>query len=381
MDGGDDRGQGTEPVAVQEDNTIISLTRSGRNGPRIRCWQRWLAAGLLAVGFTAGFAAAAPAADGAVILMYHRFGETKYPTTNIQLEQFEAHLRILSSEGYTVLPVAEIVAAIRNGTPLPDKTIGITIDDAYLSVFIQAWPMLRDAGMPFTLFVSTDAVDQGLGGFMSWAQIRELRDAGVTIGGHSASHGHMAAKNEGGITEELTRSADSFEAQLGTTPGIFAYPYGEASEAVIQAVRDAGYDTAFGQHSGVLHKTTNSYYLPRFALNETFGDEDRFRMVTRALPLPVQDVTPSDPTLRTNPPAFGFTLTEDLAGLDRLACYASGQGETVLERLGPRVEVRVTQGFPKGRARINCTAPGPDGRWHWFGMQFYVPGDVAKAAN
>ena len=362
---------------MREDNTITSLTISSHTSPPKRRWQRWCAGALLAASF-AGAAPAAGAADGAVILMYHRFGETRHPTTNIKLEQFETHLRILSSEGYTVLPVPEIVDAIRNGTPLPDKTIGITIDDAYLSVFTEAWPRLREAGMPFTLFVSTDAVDDGLGGFMNWAQIRELRDAGVTIGGHSASHGHMAAKNKGGIEEEITRSGHSFQAELGSIPGIFAYPYGEASAGVVQAVQNGGYRTAFGQHTGVVHNSANLYYLPRFAVNETFGGEDRFRMVTRALPLPVQDVTPRDPTLRINPPAFGFTLTEDLAGLDRLACYASGQGEAVLERLGPRVEVRVAQGFPKGRARINCTAPGPDGRWHWFGMQFYVPGDVAN---
>lgn len=355
-----------------EGSTIGKLTRSRTSAGSGRT--RWLrlAAGAWLLAASAVLSPIAEAADSAVIVMYHRFGETKYPSTNIQLEQFEAHLRILTSEGYTVLPVPEIIAAIREGRPLADRTVGITIDDAYASVYSEAWPRLREAGIPFTLFVSTDRIDGG-SGFMTWQQVRELRDAGVTIGGHSASHAHMAALSENGVGEELSRSNRAFREHLGAVPGIFAYPYGEASQEVVGAVQDAGYSVSFGQHSGVLHITSDMQYLPRFALNETYGGEDRFRMVTSALALPVQDVTPRDPTLQTNPPAFGFTLTEELDGTDRLACYASGQGEAVLERLGPRIEVRVAEAFGQGRARINCTAPGPQGRWHWFGMQFYVP--------
>ena len=72
----------------------------------------------------------ASAADSAVILMYHRFGDDRYPSTNVRLDQFESHLAELKSGGYHVLPVPEIVAAIRDGSPLPDRTVGITIDDA-----------------------------------------------------------------------------------------------------------------------------------------------------------------------------------------------------------------------------------------------------------
>ncbi len=368
------------PCPTTEDSTIAVPARASRARWR-RGWpQRILALGVL-LAANAGLAPAAEAAESAVIIMYHRFGETNYPSTNIGLEQFEAHLRILGSEGYTVLPVPEILAAIDEGRPLPDKTVGITIDDAYASVYREAWPRLRAAGMPFTLFASTDSIDDNLAGFMTWQQIRELRDAGVVIGGHSASHGHLAARNNAAVIEELNRANASYQAQLGAVPALFAYPFGETSEAVTAAVREAGFNTAFGQHSGVVHASVDPYYLPRFALNETYGDEDRFRMVTQTLPLPVADITPADPTLQTNPPAFGFTLTEAFDGQDRLACYASGQGEAVIERLGPRVEVRVAEPFGKGRARINCTAPGTDGRWHWFGMQFYVPAAVAKAAD
>ena len=159
---------------------------------------RWIklkmAAALLcaAVGIPAvGFTVVAQAADSAVILQYHRFGEADLPSTNITLEQFEAHIAHLRSGGYTVLPVPHIVAAIRNGQPLPDKAVGITIDDAAKSVIREAWPRLREAGFPFTLFVATDAIDQRRVRSMSWDDIRTLANAGVTIANHSSSHEHL----------------------------------------------------------------------------------------------------------------------------------------------------------------------------------------------
>lgn len=332
-----------------------------------------------AILLTVSLVAAAPvaeAADSAVIIMYHRFGEDDFPTTNIRLEQFEQHLDELQSGGYTVLPVSEIIAAIRESRELPDRTVGITIDDAYLSVYTEAWPRLRRAGYPFTLFVATGAIDGGIERYMSWEQIRELRDAGVTIGSQTASHLHMPANSLERNAGDLARSNTRFEVELGAVPTLFAYPYGEASTQVQDKVRAAGFGAAFGQHSGVLHATADRYYLPRFALNEAYGDIDRFRLVASTLPLPIGDLTPADPTLNVNPPVFGFTVTGEVGSLSDLACYASDQGQTNLERLGPRFEVRLEQPFAAGRARINCTASAGDGRWRWFGMQYYVPTDT-----
>ena len=77
--------------------------------------------------------------------------------------------------------------------------------------------------------------------------------------------------------------------------------------------------------------------------------------------------------VRKNPPAFGFTVDPFIGSLKRLACFASNQGKLSLERLGRRVEVRLSSPFPVGRSRINCTMPGSKDRWRWFGVQFTVP--------
>ncbi len=326
----------------------------------------------------AAVAAAAPtmAASSAVIVMYHRFGEDTLPSTNIRIEQFEAHIDELLGGSYTVLPVPDIVAALRTGATLPDRTVGVTVDDAFISVYQEAWPRLKAAGLPFTLFVSTNPIDRQAHGMMSWDQIRELADAGVTIGHHGAAHAHMAEASAEANAAEIAKATRRFQDELGRAPELFAYPYGEFSLELAEMVAAEGFTAAFGQHSGVVHDGENLFGLPRFALNETYGDMDRFKLVTGTLPLPVTDITPSDPVLgATNPPSIGFTIAEGIDRLDRLNCFASGQGATTIERLGARrIEVRLKAPFPPGRSRINCTLPGPDGRWRWFGMQFLVPG-------
>lgn len=334
---------------------------------------RSAAIGMLATATWLSMPNVVQAADSAIILMYHRFGEDSFPSTNTRLEQLEAHIEELNSGPYTVLPVPEIVAAIREGRELPDRTIGITVDDGYLSIYSEAFPRFKEAGLPFTVFVSTDPVDRGFSGFMTWDQIREARDAGVTIGAHTATHLHMPANSLARNREDMARSSKRFEEELGSAPALFAYPFGEASLQIQKLVEDKGHIAAFGQHSGPLDRSSNLFYLPRFSLNESFGNMDRFRLIANALPIPHTDVTPKDPTLSVNPPLFGFTRTDMSETLNGLACYAADQGKVKVEQLGPRIEVRMNGPFSVGRARINCTALGPDNRWRWLGTLYYVP--------
>lgn len=334
---------------------------------------RTVGATMLALAIWVSTPNPAAAADSAVILIYHRFGETSFPSTNIRLDQLEAHIAELTSGPYTVLPVPEIVSAIREGRPLPDRTVGITIDDGYKSIYTEAFPRFQAAGLPFTVFVSTDPIDRRFAGFVTWDEIREMRDAGVTIGAHTATHLHMPANSMARNREDMLNANARLQKELGNVPPLFAYPFGEASTEVQGLVRELGHGAAFGQHSGPLDASSDPFYMPRFALNEAFGDMDRFKLVTNTLPIPHSDVTPSNPTLDVNPPRFGFTRTDMSVSLNGLACYAADQGKVKVDQLGPRVEVRMTGPFPAGRARINCTALDQNNRWRWFGTLYYVP--------
>ncbi len=315
----------------------------------------------------------AQAADSAVILMYHRFGEEGHPQTNITVEQFDRHLAELENTKYTVLPILEILAKLESGTALPKRTVGITIDDAFRSVYEIAYPKLRERNLPFTLFVATRPIDHKLPDYMNWDQIRELHDAGITIGSQTHTHLHMAARGADASRADVEAANKRFIAKIGAVPSLFAYPYGEASAVAMSVVRHAGFNFAFGQHSGVADITSPHLFLPRFAFNEAYGDIRRFRLVVNALPLPVRDILPQDPLLKRNPPAFGFTVDSKLGGLERLNCYHSQQGKVRIERLGThRIEVRFDTLFHSGRSRLNCTLPGPDNRWRWYGHQFYA---------
>lgn len=340
---------------------------------RLGRWMKVKAAAALLSAVMA-FPAAGLAADSAVILQYHRFGESDLPSTNIRLAQFEAHLAYLKSGGYTVLPIPHIIAALRAGQPLPDKAVGITIDDAAKSVMQEAWPRLSEAGFPFTLFVATDAIDQNRVRSMSWDDIRTLANAGVTIANHSATHEHLWRFGLAAARRDVVKAQSRFLDELGFSPRLFAYPYGEYSLALRALIEGLGFEVAFGQNSGVAGKGADMFTLPRFSLNETYGDIERFQLIINTLPIPVHDITPAEPILSRNPPHVGFTVDESVDEIDRLACFVSGQGAVRVELLGERrVELRTSKPFRPGRNRLNCTLPGPDRRWRWFGLQYLVP--------
>lgn len=314
------------------------------------------------------------AARSAVILMYHRFGESTYPTTNTTVEQLENHIAELNNGPYTVLPVPEIIGKIKRGENLPEYTIGITIDDAYKSVFDVAFPRFKAANLPFTVFVATGTVDQEISTIMSWKQISQMKEKGVTIGHHSVSHPHMHELSIATNQSEIRNASQRFEEMLGERPALFAYPYGEKSLEIQSLMKEVGFKAAFGQHSGAIDSSSDIFDLPRFSMNEKYGELERFRLVVQTLPIPAVDLTPMD-TLITdnNPPAMGFTIASDIGDLKGLSCFVQGHENIQLEKLGSvRVEVRVQAPFKKGRTRLNCTIPGPDGRWRWFGRQFIV---------
>lgn len=318
--------------------------------------------------------------NGAVLLMYHRFGEDGFPATSVRLAQFEAHLAELTSGRYRVMALPDIVARLTAGEALPDRTVAITIDDAALSVYSEAWPRLKAAQLPFTLFVSTEPLDHDLPGSMSWDQLRELAaDPLVTVGHHGHAHAHMAWLTPAEQRADIATATARFRSELGGVPELFAYPYGEMSEALREAVEEAGFAAAFGQHSGAAGEYSDRLALPRFPLNETYGEMDRFRLVIDTLPLPVEEVTPREASVATpvqNPPNVGFTVAAPLGDLSALNCFASA-GEPELLRLDQRIELRFAGALPAGRVRINCTYPAGNGRWRWFGSQFVVADTAA----
>ena len=309
--------------------------------------------------------------DSAVIIMYHRFGESNYPSTNISLKRFSEHINELKKEKYNVLPLLEIISRLKEGKPLPDYTVAITMDDAFLSIYENAWPILKKEGLPFTLFVSTDYVDFNYSKYMSWDQIRELKNSGVTIGHHSKSHAHLHTLNEAEIRNEIDYANSRFMKELNEIPSLFAYPYGEYNN-LVKNIAFEKFDASFGQHSGAIHPSHGFHEFSRYSMNEQYGTMDRFLLAINSLPIVVNEIYPDDPVLIENPPSYGFTLGKNYANVKNLNCFASGQGQTEVILIEKRIEIRVSKPFTQERNKINCTMPGDNKRWHWFGRQFLL---------
>ena len=312
-------------------------------------------------------------ANYASFIMYHRFGDSRYPSTNIKKQQFLEHINELIKPKYNVISIEKALQAINNVEPTKDRSVVITIDDAYSSVYKYAWPIFKKYNLPFTLFVSTDVIDNKTPGYMNWEQIRILRDHGVTIGSQTKSHPHMFKLTREKIIQELSISNKRFIDEIGGTPKYFAYPYGEYNLEVIEQVKLHGFIAAFGQHSGVAHKSLGMFELPRFAMNEKYGGMDRFLLAINALPMPISDLSPKDPVLSKNPPSYGFTLSNLIEPKNAVKCFANNGLKTETKRLGKnRIEVRLSGPFLKGRGRINCTMAGKNNRWRWLGRQFII---------
>ena len=328
-----------------------------------------LLSGLASVTMTA-HAQETKMVNHASVIMYHRFNESRYPSTNTTLEQLDEHIAYLQEGGFNVMSLPDIIYRFQSGQLVPDKTVAITIDDAYLSVFEHGWPRFEKAGFPFTLFIATDPIDRNLRGYMSWDQIRELQANGITIGSQTKSHPHMHRISIEEVTEELAYSNNRFLEELGLRPELFAYPYGEYSLAVVEEVKKAGFIAAFGQNSGIMHSDDLTFELPRFAFNETYGDLKRLKLAANGLPLVVTDITPQDMVIKNNPPYYGFTLSPEMEPKKQLRCFSSKYGKLEVSLIGPRAEVRLPGPLDGPRFRINCTMPGDNGRWRWFGRQF-----------
>jgi len=322
--------------------------------------------------------------DHGVVLMYHHFGENRYPATNVRLDAFDAQLNHLAENDYQIWPLARLVKHIQTGTPIPDRVVSITVDDAYLSVYTQAYPRLKARGWPFTVFVATDGVDRRFKALMTWQQMREMAKGGVTFANHGTSHGHLTKRQpdetetdwQQRIQADIQNAQERLQKELGEAPMLFAYPYGEYDLALIKIVNELGY-TAFGQHSGAVGRHADPAALPRFPVSEHHATGTNFHTKVASLPLPVTGPDPVAVSLKQtgNPPTLTFTVPPDEAKISRLNCFASDQGEvpvTWRDRAAQRVSVTAPAPLIGPRSRYNCTAPSPfSGRFYWYSHPWF----------
>ena len=307
--------------------------------------------------------------------MYHRFDESKYPSTNITLDQFLEHLELFNSHEYNVLPLEFIIDSIITETTLPENTVAISIDDGHKSILKKAWPLIKKYGYPVTIFISTEPIDAQFSNYLTWDEIRLLKQEGADIGAHTRTHQHMHNLTTLEIKNEIEYSNKRFLKEIGEVPKLFAYPFGEANQNVVETVKDYGFKASFGQHSGVINETSDFNYLPRFSLNEKYGDIERVKFSSKTKGMGVYDLIPKDQEFSENPPFIGLSLLDENLS-SSLNCFifdSNGNINTDMYKFEERIEIRLKRKLKSGRVRMNCTAKGIDGFWRWFGHQFIMP--------
>jgi len=344
--------------------------------------------GLFLALYLQAFAASATAGQ-ANIFIYHRFGEARYPSTNIALDVFSAQLRELREGDYSVLPLGEVVDRLRSGDPLPERCACLTVDDAFRSFLSGAMPLLRRHGFPVTLFVNTDAV--GTPGYLDWDELRALAREGVEIGNHSASHAYLVENLPGEddkawrerVGGDLIRAQRQLERELGGTSRLFAYPYGEYSPGLLEVVRDLGFSGAAAQQSGVAAHGADFFTLPRFPMGGAYATLEGFRDKLAMRHLAVKVVSPVSPIIGAeDPPVLIVEIPVGEVDLSRLRCFVQGQGEARISRdpAAPgRFRVQALQPLSGRRNKYTLTAPSLDGRrWYWFSQLWVRRGTVER---
>ena len=312
---------------------------------------------------------------GLISIMYHRFDEEKYPSTNIQLEIFKEQLRIIDEQGIKFIHPKNFKQSLSNNKK--ERKILLTIDDGLQSFYNNAWPILKKKEIPFILFVNTREV--GSFNYMDWNQIKEIHQSEFAeIGNHSHSHEYLVNESPEVIRKDIVKSINIFKNKLGTNSKFFSYPFGEYSLEFKEIIKDLEFEFAFGQHSGVIDETKDFWELPRFPINEKYGELKRFKTLMKTLPLKYKKIIPEERYLlqSKNPPTLIIDFYDDIKNLKDITCF-SNEGNrwrdsdiSFLEK--NKLQIRISEKFVGERGRINCSLRAENGFWRWLGIQFVV---------
>ena len=310
--------------------------------------------------------------EGVVSIMYHRFNESKYPSTNIQIDIFKEHLKLIKDSKFNFVHPKDFEKNFN--LPKKNKEILLTIDDGFESFYNEAWPILQKEKIPFILFISTEPV--GKNGYMNWSQIKEIEKSNIgVIGHHSHTHEYLIDKSEIEFISDIENANNIFLKNLGYIPSLFSYPFGEYSKFMKDYIAN-NFKISFGQHSGVIDVNKEKFELPRFPINEKYGEIKRFKSIINYFPLEYKKLNPEEKKLNkeNNPPIFTVKYFDDQKNLNNISCYSNEgnnweKSKTKIENNILTIEFRDAF-FPR-RGRVNCSL-NDEGKWRWFGTQFTI---------
>ncbi len=221
------------------------------------------------------------------ILCYHRFtsGNSR-DRLEVSGAQFEEQMSYLKRNGYTVVPLADFDAFIRGKKQLPKKSVVVTIDDGYRSIYSIAYPIIQRHRIPVTAYIYTDFIGSGAG--LTWTQAKEMSRSGlIDIQSHTKSHSKLSERGKSEtasayaarIDAELETSRATIARQIGAPVIYLAYPYGGTNAPISEKARAAGY-----ANSTTVIRGVNAAFAPHHLLRRdmVFGT-DSLSMFARRL--------------------------------------------------------------------------------------------------
>ncbi len=310
--------------------------------------------------------------NGVLSLMYHRFNENKYPSTNVRMEIFREQMDIIKNIGYEFYDPKLFEKEFKK--PKKEKKILITIDDGFKSFYKEAWPYFKKNNIPFILFVSTEPV--GNFGYMTWDEIKEIDESEIGhIGHHSHTHEYLIDMSDEEFINDIETSSKIFKEKLGYIPTIFSYPFGEYSLFMKNYI-SKNFTVAFGQHSGVIDINKDKFELPRFPINEKYGELKRFKSLINYSPLEYKSLQPEEKKLNVenNPPKLIVEFFDEQKNIKDINCYSNDGGnwkKSNLKFVSNDLIINFEEPFLPRRGRVNCSL-NDNGKWRWFGTQFII---------
>ncbi len=188
-------------------------------------------------------------------------------------ELFEQQLVYLQSHGYTTISPDMLAIDIEMGTTTPvAKPVMLTFDDGWENQYKYAFPLLKKYHMIATFYVYTKPIDNAKSIYLSWDQLREMQEAGMTIGSHTMTHPLFKKISLINIQKEIFESKKDIEQHLHKTVLHFASPFGYSDAAIENLVKSAGYTTARGTHRGVYHSSADKYNLQGYFVSDSINE-------------------------------------------------------------------------------------------------------------
>ena len=224
-----------------------------------------------------------------MVLGYHDFSKTKKATEMlISTDKFRKQMEAIRDLGLKVITMEDFLAWKRGEKTVPDKSVLITIDDGWKSVYTDAYPILKEFGYPFTVFLYTNYVDGG-GSALTTAMIKEMQEHGCTIGSHSVSHPlpSIVKKERAKGSEEFTTflkkelgdSRKLLRQKFSSDITTYAYPGGFHTGEMLPVATESGYECLFTVLPGKTTRSTSNFTIPRYII---LGTHDYiFRQATR----------------------------------------------------------------------------------------------------